>query len=261
MGHERVTVRKLKVVAHGQGPEPPRRQGRGARRQGGLRPGQEGPFVPRGQVNGKEGTMAKLDIIDRSGKTAAQVELPESVFSQAGERPPDLRGRRQLPGQPAPGQRGDQDPGLRQRRRQEALAAEGHRPGPRRQHALTSLEEGRDGLRTAPPRLFLRAAEEGPAERPPLGPGREARRPGAHRRQRARGQGTQDQGGRRPAQGLQARFGPPRRPARERQPVPGGPEPAPGQGGRRGRPQHLRRPRPQVGSSSAGGRSRPSWRN
>jgi len=27
--------------------------------------------------------MAKLDIIDRSGKTAAQVELPESVFSQA----------------------------------------------------------------------------------------------------------------------------------------------------------------------------------
>jgi large subunit ribosomal protein L4 len=27
--------------------------------------------------------MAKLDIIDRSGKTAAQVDLPESVFSQA----------------------------------------------------------------------------------------------------------------------------------------------------------------------------------
>ena len=28
--------------------------------------------------------MAKLDIIDRSGKTAAQVDLPDSVFSQAG---------------------------------------------------------------------------------------------------------------------------------------------------------------------------------
>jgi large subunit ribosomal protein L4 len=34
-------------------------------------------------VNGKEGTMAKLDIIDRSGRTAAQIDLPESVFSQA----------------------------------------------------------------------------------------------------------------------------------------------------------------------------------
>ncbi|MCK7483124.1 MAG: 50S ribosomal protein L4 [Candidatus Moduliflexus flocculans] len=29
--------------------------------------------------------MAKLDIIDRSGQTAAQVDLPESVFSQAGK--------------------------------------------------------------------------------------------------------------------------------------------------------------------------------
>ena len=29
--------------------------------------------------------MAKLDIIDRSGKTAAQVDLPESVFSEAND--------------------------------------------------------------------------------------------------------------------------------------------------------------------------------
>jgi large subunit ribosomal protein L4 len=36
-------------------------------------------------VNGKEGIMAKLDIIDRSGKTAAQVDLPESVFSEAND--------------------------------------------------------------------------------------------------------------------------------------------------------------------------------
>lgn len=31
-------------------------------------------------MNGKEGTMAKLDIIDRSGQTAAQVDLPDAVF-------------------------------------------------------------------------------------------------------------------------------------------------------------------------------------
>jgi large subunit ribosomal protein L4 len=35
-------------------------------------------------MNGKEGTMAKLDVIDRSGKTAGQVDLPESVFAAAG---------------------------------------------------------------------------------------------------------------------------------------------------------------------------------
>jgi large subunit ribosomal protein L4 len=32
-------------------------------------------------MNGQEGTMGKLDIIDRSGKTAAQVDLPDSVFA------------------------------------------------------------------------------------------------------------------------------------------------------------------------------------
>jgi large subunit ribosomal protein L4 len=36
-------------------------------------------------VIGKEGIMAKLDIIDRSGKTAAQVDLPESIFSAAND--------------------------------------------------------------------------------------------------------------------------------------------------------------------------------
>ena len=30
-------------------------------------------------MNGKEGTMAKLDIIDRSGKTADQMDLPAGI--------------------------------------------------------------------------------------------------------------------------------------------------------------------------------------
>ena len=32
-------------------------------------------------MSGKEGTMAKLDIIDRSGKAAAQIDLPEGLLS------------------------------------------------------------------------------------------------------------------------------------------------------------------------------------
>ncbi len=121
----------------GQGPEPPRGQGRGPRGPGGLPPDPQGGLrLPERRVGGKEDTMGKLQVFDRSGKAGRRSRAAGQRLRLSRQGPPRLRGRRQLPGQPAPGDRRDQDAEGRQRRRQEALAAEGHGPGPRRQHPV-----------------------------------------------------------------------------------------------------------------------------
>ena len=95
-------------------------------------------------------------------------------------------------------------------RRQEALAAEGHRPGPGGQHPLAALEEGRHDLRAEAEGLLLRDPQEGPAQRPQVGPVPEAQGepdPGPPGPRPRRGQ---DQGRRPVAQGPEAGFGPDR---------------------------------------------------
>ena len=55
----------------------------------------------------------------------------------------------------------DEEPRARQRQRQEAVAAEGHRPGAGRRDPQPAVAQGRHGVRTAAAQLRLRPAEEG----------------------------------------------------------------------------------------------------
>ena len=205
--------------------------------------------------------MAKLDIIDRSGKTAAQVELPESVFSQAAND--------HLIYEAVVNYRANQRQGNAATKTRAFVSGGGKKPWRQKGTGRARVGSTRSPLWRKGGTVFGPHPRDYSYELP-----KKARR-SALRSALIKKHADQElivtselevkEPKTREAvallEGLQARFGPPRRPRRQRQPVPGGPQHPPGQGGRRGRPQHLRRPRPQVGSSSAGGRSRPSWRN
>ena len=129
MGDDRVTVRNLKVVETDKDNNLLVVKGAVPGARGRLPPDpQRGLRLPERQVGGTEDTMGKLQVFDRTGQPAAEVELPDERFRLSREGPPHLRGRRQLSGQPAPGDRRDQDA-------ERTSAAAARSPGGRRGRA------------------------------------------------------------------------------------------------------------------------------
>ena len=118
-----------------------------------------------------------------ANETIREIRLSPDVFGGEAERAPGLRVGQAVPRRCAPRHAHDQEPGARVRLGQEALAAEGHRAGPRRRERAT-----RCGATAA------RCSVRSPATTRTRCPRRRAPRPCASRsRSAARGRG---QGGR-----------------------------------------------------------------
>ena len=228
-------------------------QGRRARAQGRHRP------RPRRRRRGSK-AMATLKLTTAAGKASkTSVDLDDAYFDVQ----PNVAGH--APGRHGPARRPagrhavDQDPRRGARRRRQAVAPEGHRPGPPGLDPRPALAWRRRHPRPQAPQLQAAHAQEDDPPGAGLGPVRPPRRRQGHRARRlghrhaqhqGRGRGARQAGrrgpgarGPRPRRGRRGRVEEPAQPAERPRP-------------HRRRAQRLRRPRQRLGRLHQGHRCR-----
>ena len=106
----------------------------------------------------------KLTIKDITGKNQGELEVKFPLIEDGkGTQAVHDVGRR-LPGRPAHGHRLHQERRRSRRHQQEAVAAEGHRPRPRRLVPIAAVARRRRGLRTQAPRFQQEGFQARPAQ-------------------------------------------------------------------------------------------------
>ncbi|CAA9326961.1 MAG: LSU ribosomal protein L4p (L1e), partial [uncultured Gemmatimonadetes bacterium] len=127
-------------------------------------------------------------LFQRRRRAGRGVPAPRGAFRRHRQRGRPPCGDQGAPGQQAPGQRQHQDARRRFRREPQAVAPEGHRPGPPGHHAGAALARRRHRLRAAPAFVPAGRAAQGQGAGPPLGvqPARQQRRDHGHRALRLR---------------------------------------------------------------------------
>ena len=131
----------------------------------GAVPGPNGSYVL--IIKAKRGRpWRKLKSWTTTATATAELELPDGVFDGPVNEHLIYEAALNYAGQPAPRHGLDQDPGRGQRLQPQALAAEGHGPGPGRRHPQPHLAEGRHDLRPPAEGLRLRPAQGGQVAAP-----------------------------------------------------------------------------------------------
>ena len=113
--------------------------------------------------------MPTVDVVDLNNQKVGEVELADEVFGAEVNEALLYEAVRQFQAGNARGHAQDQGAQRSGRLRQEAVEAEGHRPGACRFGAVADLAPRRHGPRAAAARLQLQAAAQDAAGRAALG--------------------------------------------------------------------------------------------
>ena len=142
----------------------------------------------------KKKTMAKVDVLNLSGKKVGSMELSDAVFAPEQVNEALLwEAVKHYPRFAAPGHARHQEPQAGSRIGQEAVEAEGHGQGARGLGSIAAVAPWRHGARTAAAQLRVSLSAQEAAGRTALGAGGETGRRQADRGGFARDQGRQDQ--------------------------------------------------------------------